>query len=136
MKSKFKTIFYDIEAVVKRDPATSGKTQAFLLSPGLHAIIAYRGCHWLWRKNWRFTARFLSQIVRFFTGIEIHPAAKIGKGFFIDHGHGVVIGETSEIGDNVTMAPRVHILCHDASTKQFLGYTKIGRVTIGNHVFI
>ena len=103
MESKFKTILYDAEAVVARDPATNSKLQAFLLSSGLHAVISYRFCHWLWRKNWRLTARFLSQMVRFLTGIEIHPGARIGSGFFIDHGMGVVIGETSEIGNNVTL---------------------------------
>lgn len=103
MKSKFKTILQDAEAVIARDPATNSLFEAFLLSSGLHAIILYRGCHWLWRKNWRLTARFLSQISRFITGIEIHPGAKIGKGFFIDHGMGVVIGETAEIGNDVTL---------------------------------
>ena len=103
MKSKFKIILSDAKAVVARDPATKNLTEAFLISSGLHAIIMYRGCHWLWKKGWHLTARFLSQISRFFTGIEIHPAAKIGGGFFIDHGMGVVIGETSEIGNNVTM---------------------------------
>lgn len=103
MKSKFKIILSDAEAVIARDPATSSKTEAFLLSSGLHAIIFYRLNHWLWNRNWKITSRLISLIVRFFTGIEIHPAAKIGKGFFIDHGMGVVIGETSEIGDNVTL---------------------------------
>ena len=103
MTSKFKTILQDAEAVVARDPATRGVGQAFLLSSGLHAVICYRFCHWLWNKNWPLLARTISQIVRFLTGIEIHPAARIGKGFFIDHGMGVVIGETSEIGDNVTL---------------------------------
>lgn len=103
MESKFKLILSDAEAVIARDPATSGKLEAFLLSSGLHAIIFYRLNHWLWNKNWKITARFLSLIVKFFTGIEIHPAARIGTGFFIDHGMGVVIGETSEIGNNVTL---------------------------------
>ena len=103
MKSKFKIILQDAEAVIARDPATNTLTQAFLLSSGLHAIAAYRGCHWLWKRNWKLTARFLSQVVRFLTGIEIHPAAKIGKGFFIDHGTGVVIGETCVIGANVKL---------------------------------
>ena len=103
MKSKFKIILQDAEAVIARDPATNTLTQALLLSSGLHATAAYRGCHWLWKRNWKLTARFLSQVVRFLTGIEIHPAAKIGKGFFIDHGMGVVIGETAEIGNNVTL---------------------------------
>ena len=103
MESKFKIILSDVEAVVARDPATSNKLEAFLLSSGLHAIIFYRLNHWLWCKNWKITARLMSLIVKFLTGIEIHPAARIGKGFFIDHGMGVVIGETSEIGDNVTL---------------------------------
>ncbi len=103
MESKFKIILSDAEAVIARDPATSNKLEAFLLSSGLHAIIFYRLNHWLWNKNWKLIARVLSLIVKFFTGVEIHPAARIGKGFFIDHGMGVVIGETSEIGDNVTL---------------------------------
>lgn len=103
MESKFKTILQDAEAVIARDPATNSLFQAFLLSSGLHAIMAYRCCHWLWQRDWRITARFFSQIVRFLTGIEIHPGARVGKGFFIDHGMGVVIGETTEIGDNVTL---------------------------------
>ena len=86
MESKFKIILSDAEAVIARDPATSSKLEAFLLSPGLHAIIFYRLNHWLWIKKWRITSRFLSLIVKFFTGIEIHPAARIGRGFFIDHG--------------------------------------------------
>ena len=101
MKSKFKTILLDAEAVIARDPATSSKLQAFLLSSGLHAIIMYRLNHWLWKQDWRLLSRVLSQITRFFTGIEIHPAAKIGKGFFIDHGTGIVIGETTTIGNHV-----------------------------------
>lgn len=103
MKSNFKIILQDAIAVVNRDPATPNIAQAFLFSSGLHAIIFYRFCHWLWQKNWHLTARTLSQITRFFTGIEIHPAAQIGRGFFIDHGMGVVIGETSQIGNNVTI---------------------------------
>ena len=153
MKSKFKTILQDAEAVVSRDPATNSIFQAFLLSSGLHAIIAYRVCHWLWRKNWRLTARFLSQIARFITGIEIHPAARVGKGFFIDHGMGVVIGETSEIGDNVTLYHGVTLggtTVFDAKGKQVskrhptlksnivvgAGAKILGPVTIGNNVKI
>lgn len=103
MKSNFKIILSDAQAVVARDPATPSITQAFLFSSGLHAIIGYRFCHWLWQKKWRTLARIISQFIRFLTGIEIHPAAKIGHGFFIDHGMGVVIGETSIIGNNVTL---------------------------------
>lgn len=103
MKSKFKIILSDAKAVIERDPATKTLSEVFLLSSGFHAIVAYRLCHWLWDKNWKLSARFLSQVTRFFTGIEIHPGAKIGSGFFIDHGMGIVIGETSEIGNNVTL---------------------------------
>lgn len=103
MKSKFKIILLDAEAVVDKDPATSSKIEAFLFSSGLHAIIFYRLNHWLWNKNWKMLSRFISLIARFFTGIEIHPAARIGKRFFIDHGMGVVIGETAQIGDDVTL---------------------------------
>ena len=103
MESKFKIILSDAEAIVAKDPATSSKMEAFLLSPGFHAIMFYRLNHWLWNKNWKILSRFISLIARFFTGIEIHPAARIGKRFVIDHGMGVVIGETAEIGDNVTL---------------------------------
>lgn len=103
MESNFKIILQDARAIVARDPATPNLFQAFLFSSGLHAIISYRFCHWLWQKNWRLTARAISQLTRLLTGIEIHPAAQIGSGFFIDHGMGVVIGETSQIGNNVTL---------------------------------
>ena len=104
MKRKNKSlILEDLDSVIARDPATGTRLQALLFSSGFHAIALYRLNHWLWEKNWKLTARFLSQVTRFLTGIEIHPGAKIGSGFFIDHGMGVVIGETSEIGNNVTM---------------------------------
>ncbi len=103
MKTKFKMILNDIDAVIARDPATKSRTEALLCSAGLHAIIIYRFANALWRRNFKLTARVLSQISRFFTGVEIHPGAKIGQGFFIDHGMGVVIGETTVVGDNVTL---------------------------------
>ena len=103
MESKFNTILQDVDAVIARDPATKSRTEAILCSSGLHCIIIYRFSHWLWSKNFRLTARIVSQIARFLTGIEIHPGAQIGKGFFIDHGNGVIIGETTIIGDNVTL---------------------------------
>ncbi|MBF0427896.1 MAG: serine O-acetyltransferase [Magnetococcales bacterium] len=93
----------DIEVIFQRDPAANGVMELLLCYPGLHAILAYRLFHWLWKKNFRLLARFLSNLTRFFTGIEIHPAALIGERFFIDHGMGVVIGETTHIGDNVTL---------------------------------
>lgn len=91
--------------VKEKDPAA--RECCFLAvvlnTPGLHALAFYRITHWLWGAGWFFLARFLSQMARFFTGIEIHPAARIGKRLFIDHGMGVVIGETAEIGDDVTI---------------------------------
>ena len=103
MFSKYKIILNDVQAILDRDPATNSKTEAFLCSAGLHAIIIYRFSHYLWQHNFHLSARVISQIARFLTGIEIHPAAKIGSGFMIDHGMGVVIGETAEIGNNVTL---------------------------------
>ncbi len=126
MKTKFKMILNDIDAVIARDPATKSRLEALFCSAGLQAIIAYRGCHWLWKKNFRLTARILSQITRFLTGVEIHPAARIGKGFFIDHGMGVVIGETTEIGNNVT-------LYHGVTLGGVTVFGKNGKITSKRH---
>lgn len=93
----------DLEAIVERDPAATGKLEAFLMYPGLHALWAHRVAHWMYGHGMRLIARFMSEVARFITGIEIHPGAKIGESFFIDHGMGVVIGETTEIGSNVTL---------------------------------
>lgn len=90
----------DIESVKRRDPAARSTIEILLTYSGLHAIIMYRAAHWFHTKKMFVVARCISQFARFLTGIEIHPGAKIGKGFFIDHGAGVVIGETTEIGDN------------------------------------
>jgi len=95
-------MFEDVRAIFERDPAARSIWEV-LLYPGLHAIFWHRIAHFFYKHKFYFLARLISQIVRFFTGIEIHPGAKIGKGFFIDHGMGVVIGETTEIGDNVTL---------------------------------
>lgn len=84
-----------------RDPAARSKLEIFLLYPGVHATIAHRVSHWLWKHNLHFLARLNSQLARHFTGIEIHPGATIGRRFVIDHGMGIVIGETAEIGDDV-----------------------------------
>jgi serine O-acetyltransferase len=99
----FKEIRSDYNAVFERDPAARSPIEVIFAYPGFHAILLHRIAHWLWNNHLRFLARFLSHISRFLTGIEIHPGARIGKGFFIDHGMGVVIGETSEIGENVTI---------------------------------
>lgn len=99
----FKNLSYDLNNIIEKDPAARSKVEVFLLYPCVHAIISYRIAHYLYSKKFFFMARLISQLSRFFTGIEIHPGAKIGKGLFIDHGMGVVIGETTEIGDNVTI---------------------------------
>ena len=93
----------EIEAVFERDPAARNIVEVILTYSGLHAIFFYRLAHFLWELKIPMLPRLISQLARFFTGIEIHPGAKIGRGLFIDHGMGVVIGETSIIGDNVTM---------------------------------
>ncbi len=86
-----------------RDPAARNRVEVVILYPGFHAVVFYRLAHWLWQRKLRFVPRLISQIARWITGIEIHPGAVIGNGFFIDHGLGVVIGETSIIGNNVTL---------------------------------
>lgn len=93
----------DINSVFDRDPAARSVPEILICYPGLHAIWIYRIAHWFWRRNFFLAGRFISHLGRFLTGIEIHPGAKIGRRFFIDHGMGVVIGETAEIGDNVTL---------------------------------
>lgn len=93
----------DIETAMKRDPAAHSSVEVALAYSGLHAIWAHRAAHFLWLHGGRISARVLSQLARFFTGVEIHPGACIGRRFFIDHGMGVVIGETAEIGDDVTI---------------------------------
>jgi len=99
----FNRLKKDIQAVMERDPAVTSVLEVFLCYPGFHAINMHRVAHYFYQKKMFVFARFLSQISRFFTGIEIHPGAKIGDGLFIDHGMGVVIGETAEIGNNVTL---------------------------------
>lgn len=99
----FRNLRYDLNKVMENDPAARSKIEVFLLYPTIHALIAYRISHYLYINKLFFLARVISQISRFFTGIEIHPGAKIGRGLVIDHGMGVVIGETAEIGDNVLL---------------------------------
>ncbi|MCL2033205.1 MAG: serine O-acetyltransferase [Oscillospiraceae bacterium] len=99
----FSGIKKDINAIRERDPAARTAFEVIILYPGLHAIALHRPAHWLYRNKAYFPARLISQFSRFLTGIEIHPGAKIGRGVLIDHGSGVVIGETAEIGDNCTI---------------------------------
>ena len=96
----FKTLNETLEAYQRRDPAARSKLEILLLYQGVHAVIFHRVSHWLWRHNCRFLARLNSQIARHCTGIEIHPGATIGRRLVIDHGMGIVIGETAEIGDD------------------------------------
>lgn len=125
----FKTIHDDVQSVLDRDPAARNVFEVLLCYPGLHAIWAHRLAHKLWKRGFKLIARGISQIMRGITGIEIHPGAKIGHNFFIDHGMGVVIGETAEVGDHVT-------LYHGVT----LGGTSLNKTkrhpTIGDHVVI
>lgn len=93
----------DIQVIFERDPAARNVLEIILCYPGFHAILLHRIAHFFWRKGFKLLARIISQFNRFLTGIEIHPGARIGEGLFIDHGMGVVIGETAEIGNNVTL---------------------------------
>ena len=99
----FKIMRDDIQSVFERDPAARNVVEIILNYAGLHAIWGYRIAHWFWNHQFIILGRWISQVTRFLTGIEIHPGASIGKRFFIDHGMGVVIGETAEIGDDVTI---------------------------------
>jgi serine O-acetyltransferase len=99
----FDAIRNDIRVVRERDPAARSTLEVLLCYPGVHALAFHRLAHALWGARWGTLARFVSHVSRFLTGIEIHPAARIGPGLFIDHGMGVVIGETAEVGENVTL---------------------------------
>ncbi|MBC9956579.1 serine O-acetyltransferase EpsC [Yimella sp. cx-51] len=101
----------DVDSAIARDPAVDSRLEMVLASPGLHAIWTHRVSHSMWRRGgrWKLPARMLSQVSRAVTGVEIHPGAQIGKRFFIDHGMGVVIGETAEIGDDVMMYNGVNL---------------------------
>lgn len=125
----FERVREDLEMVMLRDPAARGKLEIFLTYPGLHAIWLYKIAHWLWIRNHGFSASLISAFARLFTGIEIHPGATIGRRVFIDHGMGVVIGETAEVGDDVLIYQGV-----------VLGGTSLERKkrhpTIGNGIVI
>lgn len=97
------SLIYDIKSILERDPAARNGLEVFLLYPGLHAVMWHRVAHFFYKIKLKFIARVISQLTRFFTGIEIHPGATIGKGLLIDHGMGVVIGETAIVGDDCTI---------------------------------
>lgn len=99
----FKGLREEIDSIMRRDPAARSRLEVVLCYPGYHALMFHRLANWLWRKGFHVTGRFVSHVARGLTAIEIHPGARIGSRFFIDHGAGVVIGETAEIGDDVTL---------------------------------
>jgi serine O-acetyltransferase len=125
----FKNLRAEIDATLRRDPAARSRLEVVLCYPGFHAVLWHRAAHWFWQRGWKLLGRFLSHCGRFATGIEIHPGARIGRRLFIDHGMGVVIGETAEIGDDVTLYQGVT-----------LGGTALGKVkrhpTIGDGVIV
>ena len=125
----FRTVRNDLAVVFERDPAATSRLEVILTYAGFHALVAYRIAHRLSRWGIPFLPRLISQIARWFTGVEIHPAAKIGRGFFIDHGMGVVVGETSEIGDYVTLFQGVTL----GGTGKERGKR---HPTLGNHVVV
>ena len=122
-------IVNDIRVIRERDPAATSNVEVALLYSGFHAVLAYRLSHALYKKDKHFAARLVSQTARFITGIEIHPGATIGKGLFIDHGSGVVIGETAEIGDNCTLYQGVTL----GGTGKDIGKR---HPTLGNNVMV
>lgn len=129
LTSFFDRLLEDIDSVRERDPAAKSRLEVLLTYSGVHAVLIYRLAHRLYAANFRLTARALSQFGRLITGIEIHPAAKIGRGLFIDHGAGVVIGETAEIGDNC--------LLYQGATLGGTGKGKGKRhPTLGNNVMV
>lgn len=124
-----KRITEDLHAVFERDPAATSRWEVLLAYSGFHALLAHRLAHWLWGKNVPVIPRLISQLARWLTGIEVHPAAQIGRGFFIDHGMGVVIGETAVIGDFVTLFQGVTL----GGTGKERGKR---HPTLGNHVVV
>ena len=134
----------DVQTIFERDPAARSIWEILLAYPGFHALLVYRVSHWLWMHGLATAGRFVSHLGRFLTGIEIHPGAKIGRRFFIDHGMAVVIGETSEIGDDVTIYQGVtlggtstqrakrHPTIEDSVTI-FSGAKVLGPITVGRH---
>ena len=96
-------VLEDIDCVFERDPAARNRLEVCLTYPGVHALLAHRLAHWLWQRRWKLLARYISAFSRWLTLVEIHPGARIGRRFFIDHGAGVVIGETTLIGNDVTL---------------------------------
>ncbi len=141
------TLGTELNHILTRDPAARSRLEVALTYAGFHAVLMHRVTHFLWNHNLKFLARFLAAFTRFFTGIEIHPAAVIGEFFFIDHGMGVVIGETAIIGDRVTLYQGVSLggISTDKAKRHptvgndvvvGAGAKLLGAITIGNGVFV
>jgi len=126
----FDAIRSDIRTVMERDPAARSRLEVLLSSAGVHALAFHRIANGLWRRGWLTSARFVSHLSRFLTGIEIHPAAKFGRGVFIDHGMGIVVGETAEIGNNVSLLQGV-TLGGTSTRREKRHPTLLDNVTVG-----
>ena len=131
-----KKFLKEIDTIIERDPAAESRLGVIFLYPSFHIMIFYKLANILWRYNLRFIARLIMQIGRMLTGIEIHPAAKIGCNFFMDHGLGIVIGETTEIGNNVTIYQAVTLGGVMPSIETESQRNQKRHPTIGNHVII
>ena len=132
----FKNFLNDIDSIIERDPAASSRISVVLLYPTVHILFLYKISNFLWKKKIKFLARFLMQLGRILTGIEIHPGAKIGNRLFMDHGYGIVIGETAEIGDDVTIYQGVTLGGIMPSIESHNQRLKKRHPTIGNNVII
>ena len=132
----FKTIRQQLDSVMARDPAARSRMEVLLTYPGVHVLFFHRIAHWLYRRDSRLLARLVSQIGRWLTGIEIHPGARIGRRFFIDHGAGVVIGETAEIGDDVTLYHGVTLGGVAPSVNSASQVDRKRHPTIGNNAIV
>ena len=133
---KIKNFIREIDSIIERDPAAESRLGVVFLYPSFHVMIFYKIANILWRYNLRFIARFIMQIARMLTGIEIHPAAKIGHNFFMDHGLGIVIGETTEIGEDVTIYQGVTLGGVMPSVESESQRNQKRHPTIGNNVII
>lgn len=125
----FKRFIAEVDSFFARDPAARSRLEVILCYPGLHALLLHRLAHWLWERNLKLIARIISYFSRFLTGVDIHPGAKIGERFFIDHGMGVVIGETATIGNDVT-------IYHDVTLGGTSLFKEVRHPQVGHRVII
>jgi serine O-acetyltransferase len=132
----FKNFLQDIDSIIARDPAARSRTEVLLTYPGLHALAVHRVSHWLWHRRARLLARLIAQFGRLLTGVDIHPGAVIGRRLFIDHGSGVVIGETAEIGDDVTLYQDVTLGGVAPSVDSAAQVDRKRHPTLMNHVIV